>query len=264
MSRHPEGYHIQIQEAAATNMLMTPEDDRNQFEGEPIRAKEKGLEKHIHIDWHRRGLFVDHFLGDTADLHNFETTRYPEQGDFTDNPYKATYEHSDDHVAITLSRDGNVWLGDVHVPVTVTKRIWLERDASTVKATYTVENQGGIHLHTRFGVETAMGLDGGNNREHHYLRASEEWHGLGEIGGFDKLEEYELVSERHGFHVGVRLSEPGYLWHFPLAPITLSEGGFERVHQGMVLLQWWYLSLEPGSAWTTEITIDIGPHTKAR
>lgn len=61
MTRHPEGYHIQIQEAADTNMLMTPGDDRSQFEGEPVRAKEKGLEKYIYVDWHRRGMFLDHF-----------------------------------------------------------------------------------------------------------------------------------------------------------------------------------------------------------
>lgn len=36
------------------------------------------------------------------------------------------------------------------------------------------------------------------------------------------------------------------LWRFPLAPITLSEGGFERVHQGMVSFPWWVLNLAPG------------------
>lgn len=259
MSRHPEGYHIQIREAAQTNMLMTPGDDPQNFEGEPIRAKEKGLEDRIFIDWHRRGMFVDHFLGEGTTLENFESVQYPEQGDFANQAYEVSVKQTGDQIIVTLSRDGAVWRGDYRHPVRVEKQFIFTNDTAAVEAQYNVSNLGTGHFNSRFGVETALGYDGGNNRDYHYIRNGEDWHGLGETGGFDELDHYQVVSERHGFNVNVTLSQAGTLWHFPLAPITLSEGGFERVHQGMVILQSWQLNLEPGETWTGSIKIALVP-----
>lgn len=257
MSRHPEGYHLQIQEAAATNMLMTPGDDRSQFEGEPVRAKEKGLENHIHTDWHRRGLFVDHFLGEGANLHNFEAAQYPEQGDFANQHYRVTYSNDDTEASLTLTRDGHVWVGDVHLPVTIEKQFTFQRGQPSIETRYTLTNRGEIHLNSRFGIEIALGYDGGNDPTHYYIQGGDVRHGLGETAIFQQLSGYQVVSERHSFNVQVALDQAASLWHFPLAPITLSEGGFERVHQGMVLLQWWALDLAPEQDWTCTLTLDI-------
>ena len=259
MSRHPEGYHIQIREAAETNMLMTPEDDRSQFEGEPVRAKEKGLEEHIHTDWHRHGMFLDHFFGEGAHLHNFVQAQYPEEGDFTNQWYKVQEEQTAEQISIILTREGGVWANGVHQPVLVRKTIVLEKNASHLIANYEVINKGDAPLQTRFGIETAMGFDGGDNRDYHYLRHGDDWHGLGDAAEFDDVTNYEVMSERHGFAVHLELSRAAHVWHYPLAPITLSEGGFERVHQGIVLLQWWHLNLGKNETWQTSVKVAIVP-----
>lgn len=257
MSRHPEGYHIQIREAAETNMLMTPEDDRNQFEGEPVRAKEKGLEKHIHIDWHRHGMLLDHFFATDVHLQNFVEAKYNERGDFTNQTYQVEHSQSGDQISITLWREGGVWLHGVHQPVLVRKTIILHKNTSELNAYYEVINKGDTPLKTRFGVETSLGFDGGDNRDHHYIKFADEWHGLGDVAEFHEVRDYSVVSERYGFEVNVALSETAEIWHYPLAPITLSEGGFERVHQGMVALQWWHLNLGINESWEAHIKIGI-------
>ncbi len=257
MTRHPEGYHIQIQEAADTNMLMTPGDDRSQFEGEPVRAKEKGLEKYIYVDWHRRGMFVDHFPGEQTTLQNFEASQYPEQGDFVDQQYQVEVLSAGPNPALRLVRDGYVWVRDIRLPVQVTKTIHLEDE--TIIAAYAITNKGDVPLTTRFGVELAFGLDGGDNREYCVLEVNGNSYGLGSTGEVGGVTHYRASTKLRKVTLEFSVNRSATLWRFPLAPITLSEGGFERVHQGMVSFPWWVLNLAPGETWETEIKLALTP-----
>jgi 4-alpha-glucanotransferase len=259
MSRHPEGYHMQIQEAAKTNMLMTPEDDPTQFEGEPIMAKERGLEQVIYVDWHRRGMFNDHFLGPETTLHNFEAVQYPEQGNFVDQRYAPSLHKTEDTVRTTLKRDGAVWLGQVHLPVRVEKTFTLHAGETNLQAHYTVTNIGDIQLETRLGVELAFGFDGGDNQHYCHLEVASEMLGLGGSHALENVEGFKAVTQIRQFAVEFSWSQPATFWSFPLAPITLSEGGFERVHQGAVTMPIWNLSLAPGASWEVDISLVFSP-----
>lgn len=261
MSRYPEGYHTQIQEAAATNMLMTPGDDPKKFEGEPVRAKERGLENYIYVDWHRRGMLVDHFLGDETTLHGFETAKYPEQGDYVNQDYQVEIDQSDsDSLKITLTRDGHVWKGREHLPIQIEKTITLTTNTSSVRVQYRITNNSTQTLGGRFGVELAMGFDGGDNREYCYLVANNQTYGMGDSGEIHDVAWYRVVSKIRSLGVRINMSQPATLWRFPLAPITLSEGGFERVHQGFVAMPWWKLNLAPQSSWEFELDLLVEPH----
>lgn len=259
MTRYPEGYHAQIIEAAATNMLMTPDDDPRRFEGEPVRAKEKGLEKHIYQDWHRRGMFVDHFVGEQTTLKGFEATQYPEQGDFVNQQYQIEILDEGEKATFKLWRDGHVWVDNVHSPLRIEKTLTFEKGSSQVKAHYRLTNQGTVSLQTRFGVETALGFDGGDNREYCYLALQGQEFGLNETREHRNLGHYTVCTRLRHFCTHITLSQPATLWHFPLAPITLSEGGFERVHQGMVLFQWWSLRLGAGESWEFDLDLSLEP-----
>lgn len=261
MSRHPEGYHLQIQEAASTNMLMTPGDDPKQFEGEPVRAKERGLEKYIYVDWHRRGMLIDHFLGAETTLHGFETAQYPEQGDFVNQAYQVAIDHTgSDTLRITLTRNGHVWQGREHLPIQVEKTLTLVQNTSSVAVHYQITNYSTQTLGGRFGVEVAMGFDGGDNRDYCYIVANNHQHGMGETGEIQEVAWYRAVSKIRNLGVRVNLSQPATLWRFPLAPITLSEGGFERVHQGFIAMPWWSVQLEPQASWEFDLNLLVEPH----
>lgn len=259
MTRHPEGYHIQIREAAATNMLMVPGDSPNKFEGEPVRAKERGLEKFIYEDWHQRGMFVDHFLGEQTTLHGFESVQYPEQGDFANQQYEVSIEEQSDHLSIRLIRHGNVWIGTRQLPVSVEKVLKLVQGESKLQASYRVTNRGDMLLQGRFGVEMALGFDGGDNREYCYMDIAGNQVGMGESGESLGIRSYEAVSKLRQFRVQIDLSNAATLWRFPLAPISLSESGFGRVHQGIVSMPWWDLKLGPNEAFNVEIGLAISP-----
>lgn len=259
MSRHPEGYHIQIQEAAETHMLMTPGDDPSQFEGEPILAKEHGLEKVIYVDWHRRGMFNDHFLGPETTLQLFESVQYPQQGDFVDQPYHYSCQQSDAQVEVQLARDGMVWLGETKLPVRVEKTFSLVPNTATLQAHYRVTNVGDRHLNTRFGVELAFGYDGGDNIDYCYLEVDDQPYGMGHAHEFNRVNSYRAVTKIRQFATRFTISQAATLWTFPLAPITLSEAGFERVHQGVVTMPFWTLDLAPQQQWEATITLDIAP-----
>ena len=260
MSRHPEGYHIQIQEAAATNMLMTPEDDPDTFEGEPILAKERGLENVIYVDWHRRGMFNDHFLGSETTAYLFESVQYPEQGNFVNQPYDYEITQSkNENIDIKLWRDGNVWLGEIHLPVRVEKTLRLNKDQSKITATYRVINNGNIALKTRFGVEMAFGFDGGDNEKYCQIEVNGGQFNLGQRHEFGNISSYKAITQIRQLSLDFQLQDPTTVWSFPLAPITLSEEGFERVHQGVVTMPIWNLTLQPGEAWQSEIELNITP-----
>lgn len=259
MSRHPEGYHMQIQEAAETNMLMTPEDDPMQFEGEPILAKERGLENVIYVDWHRRGMFNDHFLGLETTRYLFESVQYPEQGNFVDQQYNHNIQQEGDVVRTTLQRDGAVWIGQVHLPVQVEKTFTLHSGETRLSAHYKVTNRGDIQLDTRLGVELAFGFDGGDNRSYCHIEVGEQALGLGESHELENVEGFQAYTQIRQFKVAFNWSQPSTLWSFPLAPITLSEGGFERVHQGVVTMPIWHLMLQPSESWEVEIEVDFSP-----
>ena len=248
---------MQIQEAAATNMLMTPDDDPSQFEGEPIRAKERGLENVIYVDWHRRGLFNDHFLGVETTRYLFESVQYPEQGNFVDQQYEFEVTQDDDAVNVRLWRDGNVWIGQVHLPVRVEKTFTLKNDETSLKARYVVTNLGDIELNSRFGIELAFGFDGGDNPQYCHLEAGDANMSMGESHELQNISHYRAVTQIRRFAVDFTLEHPATLWSFPLAPITLSDGGFERVHQGVVTMPIWNIKLGPSESWTADIQLDI-------
>jgi hypothetical protein len=60
---------------------------------------------------------------------------------------------------------------------------------------------------------------------------------------------YTVATKIRGFAVDVTLDKATELWRFPLEPVTISESGFEKIHQGAVFLHNWRLNLEPGETW---------------
>ncbi len=46
------------------------------------------------------------------------------------------------------------------------------------------------------------------------------------------------------------MSKPAELWWAPVETVSNSEGGFERVYQGLGILASWPLSLAPGARWS--------------
>lgn len=262
MTRRKEGYHIDLQEAAARNDVITPQmPEWNQPEWlytTHVRAKQLGLERDLFVDWHRRGSLIDHFLADDVTLESFRRASYNETGDFVLGAYTAEVGGAGTSTStIILRRDGHVWANGVQQPVRVEKRLTVMAGVRELLVEYTVTNLAAVPLRLRFGIETSYGFDGGNSEMCYLAIFDGDTVGLGQTGASENVAGYRIGTQIRGFEVNARLAQAGALWRFPLEPVTMSEGGYERIHQGTVLLHIFPLQLAPGEAWQNTLRLKI-------
>jgi 4-alpha-glucanotransferase len=265
MSRYDEGYHTWLRDSAAAGTIITPDDPEwSHPMVHHTRAKERGLERHLIVDWHRRGLLVDHFLGASASLEEFSHAEYEEDGDFVNLPYEAEYAGSGSGEAtVTLWRDGHVWQGDAFRPLRVSKHLTITSGERVFTVDYTLTNTAEVPLSLRFGVESTIGFDGGDSDYCYFVVNGEKDGHLGLTTSYEDVRSFQLGTFIRWFEVDVTLEHPAALWRFPLMPVTMSEAGFERVHQGAVLMPLYTLRIEPGATWQTRLTFTVRDNVDA-
>ncbi len=260
MSRHAQAYHADLQDAVRTGRVLTPESpayhETDLRTPGIIRAREAGLERAIVMDWHRRASFIDHFLREDTTLDEFYRARYAEQGDYVNQPYRVDLKHNSRAARITFSRDGHVWIGSKHQPVSVSKTFAFEKGADSFSVGYTLSHPGAVPLALRFGVETVLGFDGGDDAAYCDFRVNSDPvpHSLSAIQIIDGVDRYSAESRIRALCVTTEMSEPAALWTFPLESVSLSDDGFERGYQGTVFLHLWEITIPPDTAWNVQIT----------
>ena len=225
-----------------------------------VRAREEGLEKLLHYDWHRRGTLLDHFLPPHADLETFYRADFGELGDFVTQPYQVELSQpGTDTVTATLRRQGKVWQSEQPIPVMVQKHVTLHAEQGQLKVSYTVANEGDIALDTRFGVEANWGLAGGESAQNAFLSLGDDGqqHGLAEKATHDGVTVFTIETPLWGFKVRAEVNEAAGMWRFPLETVSNSEAGFERLYQGTTTLLWWPLQLAGGEAWHVNLTFEV-------
>ncbi|MCK6581104.1 MAG: DUF1926 domain-containing protein [Anaerolineae bacterium] len=261
MSRRREGYHVALEAAARRLDVITPEMPQwgapDNVHTTWVRAKRLGLERELVVDWHRRAGFIDHFLGDDATLDAFRRAGYNEAGDFVLGAYQTTISAAPERAAVALQREGHVWAAGVHQPVRVEKRFTLAAGERALQVEYTVTNLSGDPLTLRFGVETAYGLEGGDTESCYLSLPSGEVTGLGAAAASESVSHYRVGTQIRRFEVVVESGQSGALWRFPLAPVSMSEGGFEQVYQGTVFLHLFTFTLAPGAAWRNTFRVKV-------
>ncbi|NLX10628.1 MAG: DUF1926 domain-containing protein [Chloroflexi bacterium] len=258
MTRHEEGYHDEIREAAQAGLIVTPEMEADgvDFENrDAVRAKEAGIEQYLIYDWHRRGAFIDHFLREDVDLQAMFRAFYGEQGDFVNLPYEYAIDEAGDRVQVTLHRDGHVWVGARHVPVRVTKRFSFRRGAEAFECVYSVRNLSDQAADVRFAVELASGFDGGQVLDLCWLTVNDGAERLPLAGVLEHhgVTQHTSVTTIRHLALTTELDQPCTLWTFPLDTVTNSEAGYERGYQGTVYVHVWPAHLEAGGEWQVSI-----------
>jgi alpha-amylase len=264
MTRRKEGYHADLIAATADNTIITPMSPQaaevDITTNPVVRAKEVGLEHYLIYDWHRRVSFVDHFVAPSTTLDEFYRAQYAEQGDFVNQPYEIVETSCDGVTAsLHLCREGHVWLGEVLQPLTVHKVFSLASDDASLRAVYTLAHDSSTPFDVRFGVETVVGFDGGQDLNYCSLRINDSYHrrSLAELREMEAVSSIAADSNLRNLTLWTTLSKPAFLWHFPLETITLSEAGFERGYQGTVFLHLWNVRLLPGESWQVTITQSV-------
>jgi alpha-amylase len=259
LSRREEGYHKKLLERQPVQQA-----DQNEPPAsihDLVLTKEEGLEKFLTYDWYRRGSLIDHFLGEQTTLEEFSSCRYPEQGDFVNQPYRHKTEKGRAGFALTLYRDGFVWVGDKRAPLTVAKKILLKPNRPELDISYLLINNHPGRVNLWFGIEFGYAIPGVEDEgtfcyvKDGEIKAKE----LAMIGNAARCQEFGVKEGRLNMDSNFKLDRQAQLWRFPIYTVSLSEEGFEKVQQSLVLFPSWKLSLEPQERWEVKILNSFNP-----
>ncbi len=239
VSRREEGYHRRLREDALNTLL---------HGSEPVEVKEKGLERHLHFDWYRHGSLIDHILGEGTSLQSFAACNYPELGDFVNQPYAAEVISNGSAIAVKLAREGGIWKDGRRHAIAVRKELLFALGGNEFTVEYQIANLEKQPVDIWFGVEYAVGSMAGDAPDRYYDIEGKTLHDrrLRSAGEEGNVRTFRLVDEWLRLQTVFAVDTPATLWRFPLETVSLSEGGFERIYQGSILLLHWRYRL-PGN-----------------
>jgi alpha-amylase len=240
VSRREEGYHRRL--AAACD---TPQDDGAVHDG--VLSKEQGLAAHLRTDWYRRGSLIDHFLGDETTLDTFAACRYPELGDFVNQPYECAVRLVPRKtVDVRLERRGALWTHGVPHRVTVKKALTYAAGSEEYAVDYVISNGEETSRDIWFAVEFQAGLMAGDAHDRYYEIEGRPLadRRLRSTGEEADVRTVRIVDEWLGLETVFRFEQPATLWRFPVETVSLSEAGFERIYQSSAVVPHWKFRLD--------------------
>lgn len=247
LTRRPEAYHRKVLAGAnGGNGHVASIHDRIVF-------KQPGLDQRVQYDAFPRKSLLDHFFDNEATLNAVVAGHAEERGDFAQGTYEARVRRNPQRIQVQLSRQGRVQIQ----PVKITKGVTLTAGSSELEIAYLLEGlPPGQTFH--FGVEfNFAGLPGncddryfhdGDGRRLGHLGRQLDLSDVGAIG---------LVDEWLGIELVLRSSCLGSLWTFPIETVSQSEGGFELVHQSVVVLPHWYVQAGADGRWSVSMNLAV-------
>ncbi|MFH1865441.1 MAG: alpha-amylase/4-alpha-glucanotransferase domain-containing protein, partial [Candidatus Eisenbacteria bacterium] len=229
MSRYDEAYHDDIRDSCSVEC----EEVRN-IHGTPA-VKEEGLERLAGVDSHPGVAAIDHFFARSARRPDAESGA-GELGDFADAAYEFELLRRDGSIGVEMKRTGAVKSAGGICHVALEKRVWLTA-SGTVRVEYDLVPDD--ELDVLFAPEwnlsfltpdkewVTLHVDG---KEGSGLRKKKNLDGVGAMTVDDRL---------RGQRVCVSCTPPAGVWTWPSDTASHSEGGLERVFQGITLITHW-------------------------
>jgi len=248
LNRRPEAYHLKVAGGATSDNGVGSIHERVVF-------KQEGLQNRLQYDNHPRKALVDHFYDREVGLEAVAECRAEERGDFVEGAYETRIRRAENRVQAVLVRRGRAW----GLEPTIKKCITLEAGTSALRIEYDltdIPNDGDVHFSVEFNL---AGLPAG--AEDRYFSNAQEQR-LGHLGTRLDLQDVQslaLTDEWLGLDVQLNLSRPTHIWTYPIETVSQSEGGFEMVHQSVVVQPHWYISPDANGHW--QVTIDLALDT---
>jgi alpha-amylase len=248
LARQPEAYHRKVLAGPNSNA------DGVSSIHDRVVFKQPGLNDRLQYDTLPRKSLIDHFFDADATLESVAGGKSLERGDFASGAYEARLRRNPNRIQVQLSRQGNAW----GHPLKITKGITLEAGSSTLEIAYLIEGlEPAQSFH--FGVEfNFAGMPSGCDDRYFH---DGDGHRLGHLGQQLNLADarsLNLVDEYLGIDVGWKASRASGVWTYPIETVSQSEGGFELVHQSVVVQPHWMVQADASGRWsvTMELTMD--------
>jgi alpha-amylase len=246
-SRRDEAYHHKVRSGPpAAGGDVASIHDRIVF-------KQEGLDQRLQYDAYLRKSLVDHFYPLDATLAGVAVGDVPEWGDFVTGAFEARMRRNPARMQVQLTRDGHVG----ERPIRITKGLTLDAGDQTLEVAYLLEGlPPGETFH--FGVEwNIAGMPIGHDDR--YFRDA-RGNSLGQLGtqlDLCDVDSLALVDQWLCLGVELRTDRPMHVWTFPIETVSQSEGGFELVHQSVVVLPRWYITADADGRWSVSMTLAI-------
>ena len=246
LTRRPEAYHRKVLAGA---------DGRNDVAGvsDKVIFKQSGLDSRLQYDASPRKSLLDHFYAPDASLAAVARGEAAERGDFLAKNYETRLRRNPDRIQVQLAAQG---VADGQ-SLRITKGVTLEAGSAALEVAYLIEGlQPGRPLH--FAVELNFaGLPAGADDRFFYGAGRQQLGQLGQQLDLHEVREIGLVDQWLGIDVGLQISRPSGLWAFPVHSVSQSEGGFELVHQSVVIEPHWIVEADADGRWSVSMHLAL-------
>lgn len=253
LDRRREAYHTQVLAGPGAARSVVDASQQATF-------KQEGLDRLVQYDRFRRKSLIDHFYDLDVSLEALVAGEAMERGDFAEGHYTSRIRRDPDRVELTLTKKGNAW----GIPFQLTKEVALAADSSTLEIDYRLEglpNDCRHHLAVEFNF-AGMPADAAGRFFH-----DDAGNDLGELGSRLNLmavRSLGLTDSWLGIDCMLSCSRPSGIWTFPIQTVSQSEGGFEAVHQSVVLMPHWIVEPDANGMWQVSMRLAITPTCEAR
>jgi alpha-amylase len=247
IARRPEAYHQKIlagsqnQDASCASIH-----DR-------VVCKQEGLDQRLQYDHYVRKSLLDRFYGVDVSLQDVRDGKAAQEGDFLGSVYEARIRRNPDRIQILLCRDGMA----SGVPVKLTKGVTLEAGSATLEIAYLLEGLPSDRtLH--FGVEFNFAGLPSHAADRYFFQGQRQQ--LGELHtqlDLDASCELCLTDQWLGIDVRMAADQPTAWWTFPVETVSQSEGGFELVHQSVVVHPHWHVRGDAQGRWSAILRLEL-------
>jgi alpha-amylase len=177
-----------------------------------------------------------------------------EHGDFHSGAFETRLRKSPDRIQVHMTRDGSAW----NLPIRITKGVTLAAGSQTLEIAYLLENlprDRTFHFSVEFNL---AGLPAG--ADDRYFYRGDQGQRLGQLGtrlNLEQVTDLGLVDEWLGIDVHWSANRPTQVWTFPVESVSQSEGGFELVHQSVVLQPHWQVQADSEGRWSVTMQLAV-------
>ncbi len=247
LTRRPEAYHRKV--------LAGPSDQHNGAASihDRVVFKQEGLDQRLQYDHFPRKSLVDHFFDHDVALETVSRGEADERGDFALGVYEAKLRRNPGRIQVELTRQGRAH----DAQFTITKSITLMAGESNLEVSYQLENLP-PNQPMHFVVEwNFAGLPSGAD-DRYFHRADDRR--LGQLQtklDLQEVQDLALTDEWLGIDVRWSADRPTNIWTFPIETVSQSEGGFELVHQSVVLMPRWSVTADEEGRWSVTMNLAV-------
>ncbi len=253
VSRRKEDYHAKIAQAYHGEGSVATASIHD-----GLQAKEAGLEKLLVYDWYRHGCLIEHFLPPESSPDR--QRGFEELGNFVTSAFEWGWNKKEGLLRLTC-------MGSVAgKSIRMTKELGLSSASQDLKVTYSLTNESDEFVRFNFASEWAFHLLAPDAPDRYYESNGQKlaWPAMNSSGsislplprsGAGERLNIRLVDEYLKLAIGIEAQDADEIVRFPLETISMSEGGFERMFQGSIVMPVWNVELAPGAEWNTQLIV---------